>query len=201
MVRLRSGPHASAGITLTELMISLLLVSVVFLAATTLQTSSVKFLRSRQTMDVATRPEIGVEQMVKMIQVANLVLVDEANREIDLRVDYDLCSSTRVVPTATTADDNWWHYRFVAGGLYTLCDGVQGTNLDGAGETLVIPNLDTATAVPAWPPGTGSGGSGFRAGNPSANGVPTLVYIHVNSLANPTQEINTEARVGGMTKR
>lgn len=181
-----------------ELMLALVLVSVVFLAAATLQSSAAKMLRSRQLADVSQRPEIAAESIARMASVANQAVVSADFKSLSLRVDFDLCSDTRATPTSTTTDDTYWHYQFNGGQLLQACSNAAA--LPGGGWTTMLTNLSTVGAPPNYPPGTGSGPSGFRFVNPSGAGNPNVVYIHINSTS-PALEINTESRTGAGAKR
>lgn len=185
------GLRRRGGFTLTELLITLVLVTVVFLGASSLYTTGLKFLRARQNIDVSTSPGIVLEQIVKKAAVANSVSLTQANTQLNLRIDYDLCSDTRAVPTSTTADDNWWHYRLVNNQLLFLCDAAAGSTLTAVGNPpntiALMSNVDTTAST-------------FQIINPSASGTATVLSAHLVS-SSPAQAVDTEVSLGAMPKR
>lgn len=188
--------RGSAGFTLMELLIAGVMISLVMIAAFSLYSSGLRLFVQARTYDVTLIPEVAVEDLMRKINVANFAGINPAN-QLNLRVDYLNCNPATPDPAgpANTAADSWWHYRFQAGTLLGLCDAAQNTVLAAAGNpagtVVVLNNLDTVTPMPAYPPGTGSGGSGFLFVNPSGAGAPNVVYVHVNST-NPLKELNTE---------
>lgn len=187
----KNNPLQHKGFTIAEILITLVLISVVFLGATSLYTTGLKFLGARQTIDVSTTPGIVLEQIVKKAAVANNVSLTQSSSQLNLRVDYDLCSDTRAVPTATTADDNWWHYRLVGNQLLFLCDNTAGPTLTAAGNpagtVAMMTNVDTVTST-------------FQILNPSASGSGTVLGAHLVS-SSPATAVDTEVAIGALPKR
>ena len=184
------------GFTLMELLIAGVMISLVMIAAFSLYSSGLRLFVQARTYDVTAIPEVAVEDLVRKINSANFADINPAN-QLNLRVDYAACNPASVPTPANTADDSWWHYRFLNSELLGLCEAVNSNPTltavgAPAGTTAILGNLDTVAALPAYPPGTGSGGSGFQLVNPSVSGTPTVVYVHVNST-NPVKELNTEA--------
>ena len=189
------GPLGGAGFTLTELLTVIVLLGLVFFGATSLYLTALRMLKARQSVDVTALPNVALEQMVKKVVVANNsppTSLTQAGSQLNLRIDYDLCSDTRAVPTPSNfADDNWWHYRFTGGQLLFLCNNAAGTNLTAAGNpagtVALLSGLNTATTL-------------ISITNPSASGTATVANIHLVSTT-PAMTIDTEAAFGATTKR
>ncbi len=185
-------PRGQFGVTLIELLIVIALLSVVFLGAASIYTSALRFLKSRQAVDVTLSPAIALEQITRRTSVANLASLTQAGTQLNLRLDFDVCTTTRAFATpANYADDNYWHYRFVGTQLLSFCDNAAATPivaLDNPGGTVsVIDNLDTATST-------------VQITNPSSSGAATVISFHVVST-NPLVTIDTESSLGAAPKR
>ncbi len=173
------------GFSLTELLIVVILLGGVFLGAISIYTSGLKFLNARQAIDVSVSPEIVVETIVKKIVLANQGSTASGGSQLDLRLD-ESCAGAALATPATTADDNYWHYRFIGTDMRGVCDGVLATTVN-AGHPLLMQNLQ--------------GGAGsFTLSNPSASGAPTVISIHVQSVTPPVT-VDTEGALGAATKR
>lgn len=177
------------GLTLMEILIAVVLVSLVFTAAISLYTSGIKQLKARQAVDVTTSPDIFLEQVAKKISIASAANMAPAT-QLNIRVDQDCAGAALATPSNTT-DDNWWHFRPAGTELLAFCDNVPGTVLTSIGNpvgtTSLISNLDTAT-------------SNFAIINPSATGNPTVISMHIVST-NPIMTVDTEAALGASPKR
>lgn len=103
MVKLKD----QSGSTLVEVMVAGFLISMVFLIIATVYVTSLKFLRGEQTS-----PELSavlaLETIKRNASIANDVAVDPAGAWLQLRME------TSDPATATTADDRWITYGFVA---------------------------------------------------------------------------------------
>ena len=174
--------------TLMEILISTMLISLVFGAATSVYVTGLKFLQTAQTNDVTTLPAVSLEGISKAISQSNLATVNNVpNSQLDLRADYS-CSSNFATSLATPSnntDDQFWHYRFINSALRFVCDGTAGTNISGS-DPILIPSVNT-------------GASSFSPINPSAQGLATVIQIHLVTTT-PAQTLDTNVAVGAEPK-
>ena len=186
----------SRGFTLTEILIVCVLISMVLLAGVSLYTSSLRFMRAQEAMDVTTLPDVALEDLARKISVANSATRTRGNNQLNLRIDYTGCNWGALDPAgpANTAGDSWWHYRLRGGNgngeLLVYCDDTPDPNVGSGGTpgTLLLPNLNNA-----------GGGSTFNITNPSGAGNPTVVNVHVVSVT-PTVTVDTEVALGAAPK-
>lgn len=196
-------PPSAQGFTLTELIIAVTLLSFVFLAAISMYLTGLRFYGARQAVDISALPDVAVESIVKLVNVANSAAVTlpgsgspVTGSQLNLRIDYDSCSNTRgTVTPDNLADDFWWHYRFIGNQLLYLCGNTAGAALPAvtltavgnpAGTVALLSNLDTAS-------------SRFQITNPSSAGSATVISVRVVSTT-PLVTVDTEAALGAASK-
>ena len=204
--------RANRGVTLIEMLVASLLLTMVFAAAMSVYSTSLKILKSsRDASSGAVIAPISVEDVAKKIAQANDVDVTGAGANFDrihLRVDQNNPPTPGNPPGGSSftsaGDDSYCHYQFVtdAAGKRALrgkCDNGPATILDVT-NAILVRDLNAAVAA-SCDPATPTGGSCFALRNPSAAG-PTLsvVYIHIKSAETPPRYIDTQVAVGGKTK-
>lgn len=179
------GAKGCRGFTLMEVLVVSLLISMVFLGALALYMTGIKFLKTAQTKDITALPIVAIGNMVERISLANDLQLNAGNKQLDVRLDNACPGGAALNTPSNFADDAWWHYRFVAGSLVGLCDGVQGTNLTGAEPQIVSVN---------------SGLSNFSLVNVSADPLPIVVNIRLVAV-NPSGTFETNATALSLAKR
>lgn len=138
-----------SGMTLIEILIGTILLSVVFLAGISIYVSCLKIFAQAQSAATSTSTETQLIPIVKNIRQANYAFVSNGNTQLDIRVDLDMCGDTRATPTpSNAADDSWWHYRFVGGALRYVCDNNQNTSVSGS-DAVLMQNMQTSGALQA----------------------------------------------------
>jgi hypothetical protein len=159
------------GITLMELLIATLMITMVFVASTSVYVSALKFLSTMVTNSTSLSPTVSLEDIAKHISLAN-----EANppgnggKSLDLRGDYDFNNSSWNSPLNTPSvfgDDAWIHYRFCGaanGDLRMVCDQTPNTNVPCGGGTVMMSNVDSAS-------------SSFAATSSDWQGNPTVIRV------------------------
>ena len=176
-----------------ELMVALLLVTFVTLAAISVYTTSLNFLRRAQTTDVTTLPVVSIENIAKRISVSNRMTTTApglpvVGAQLNACGDYITCTYTPRNTPSNFADDGCWHYAFMNDNtLRTICDNAPGTAVTLA-DTTLISNVDTTVSV-------------FTLANPSAVGNATVGHIHVLTTASPVAEVDTDVALGASAKR
>ena len=179
------------GFTLMEMLVTLLLVSLVFLAGISVYTTGFKFLRTAQNTDVTTLPVVSVEDIAKRISVSNRMTTTApgapvVGAQLNVCGDYQTCTYTPRNTPANLADDGCWHYAFLnTNVLKTSCDNSANAAVTAAGTTL-INSVNTAL-------------SSFALVNPSGAGNATVVQIHVRTTV-PVAELDTNVALGASAK-
>ena len=182
------------GVTLVEMMIASVLISVIFLAGISIYASTLKMLSSSRTSGKNLPTVVYVEDVAKKIEAANDITrgTNTADRtagdsdQINLRVNQD-CSGVSV--STPSSAGVYWHYRFLSGALRYKCDSAAATN-PGGGGNIAIDNLNV-----------GGGGSLFSLINPSGSGDPTVVKIHIVTSGATPQTTETQVSAGSKAKR
>ena len=179
---------SNRGITLMELLIVVVLISVVFIGAISLYTSSLKFLGNRQSIDVSTLPDITLEQIIKKVVLANRATISQLDAsQLNLELDTN-CAGNAAPTPANVNDDSYWHYRFLGAQLLAVCDGAMVTGITAvgnpAGTVAVLSNLGASTV---------------QITNPSSSKNPTVISFHVVSTS-PVTTVDTEAALGASSK-
>lgn len=104
-----------SGLTILEFLVAALLISVVFLASTTVYVGAVKFFSDlRQNAD-SIDSFILMENLTRKVTVANQVSVSDAGKQLKIRWDWQLIGGVWTpnnTPDVTT-DDTWVKYRFL----------------------------------------------------------------------------------------
>jgi prepilin-type N-terminal cleavage/methylation domain-containing protein len=180
--------HNPAGFTLSEVLIALFLVGIVFAGAISVYISVLSILRVAQQNDVSASPVVMLENLAKQISLSNSAGVRNGNSQLSIRSDYNCATGTINGGTGTpidTTDDSWRHYRFVSNALRFVCDSSAGTTVNGA-DLILVNNIDT-------------GNSAFALTNPSAQGLPTVVNILLVSTS-PVLTVDTSAVPGAASK-
>ncbi len=131
------------GITLIEILIASLLVSVVFLAVASSYTSGLRLLASTRDSTLLD-PAMAMNAMSKNTALANQIAINPSEKRLTLRLDYNHTNGVPTTPkyTADTSDDFYIMYQFVAGGIHTDYGSAPST-VDG-NDPEVIPGLATA---------------------------------------------------------
>ena len=182
----------SRGVTIVEMLMVTLMMSMVFLGTTSVYVTGLKFLSSAQTNTTTTLPiAILLEELPKKIEFANQLLPNAAGNtnQIDFRVD-QTCAGAALATPSNFGDDNWWHYRFRNSALRAVCDDNAGTSV-ASDDPIIIPGLDT------------SGGlrSRFIIANPTGVGITTVVDVLMMTSAAPLQTTQTSFVIGAQAKR
>ncbi len=153
-------------------------------------TSSLKFLKTRQSVDVTLSPDIAFEPVARKIAVANFADLTVGGSQLNIRVD-QACSGTANATPSTTADDSWWHYRFTTTKLMALCENPTNSNptLTSSGIPVgTVELLDTLS----------NNASAWALINPSAAGNNGVVSVQLRS---PSVNVDTEISLGATSKR
>lgn len=181
------GLRSRAGMTLLEILLTGMMMSVLFLGVTTAYVTVLKFLNTEKTAG-GTNTLLALEQISRDINVANDAIVDAGGSEVMLRIDRNFPS------TSQTTDDVWVIYRFIGNRLRwkTTAPGVVNpTSVSGANAEL-IPNLSVDNS------------SSFVLENPTnplnlADG--TVVQINLNTQEGGRSEtFTTSVAAGAMSK-
>ncbi len=184
-------PKKQNGITLTELLIAGILLSVVFVAATSLYVSALKFFKS-QTASADVNSLIALEHISRNIKKANDVAISGGGSQLKLRIEGSDPATQSVL------DDQWVVYGVVSGKLYWKApyavtgDGAASTATDVTNtDPELVPGLTISSAIP------------FSLTNPSAQGVTNIVQIVlVTTEGNPSKDntITTSVMIGSKSK-
>jgi hypothetical protein len=193
-----------AGLTLTEAILATLLLSVIFLGATSALVSSMALFNSIRNNQGRLDATIALEHMARKVALANKIVVDQGGSQLKIRWDYAIGTFALNGAGAGTpdnpADDTWVKYRIIGNSLRWRNDAAEAPDV-AAGDPELMPGL------------TLSGGSIFTLVNPtgilegSADpnvvGVPTVVEINlVAQSGTPASDVtlNTDVAAGAMTK-
>ncbi|MBI3315514.1 MAG: prepilin-type N-terminal cleavage/methylation domain-containing protein [Candidatus Omnitrophica bacterium] len=113
-ILLRSRPR---GFTLAELLIAGLLLSIVFVAATTTAVSALKFFSSLKANGPQMEASFAMEHITRKAALANKIVVEQGGTQLKIRWDYqsgsfapNTTSGYSVGSTLNTADDRWIKY-------------------------------------------------------------------------------------------
>ncbi len=178
------------GFTLTELLMTAILLGMVFLGAISLYTTGLKFLGARQAVDVSVSPSVSVERIVRNVSIANAVSQSNGNSQISLRVDQS-CADAPMATPSNFADDTWRHFRLINSQILTHCDNSSATTLSASGNpvgaTSVLDNVNTISST-------------FSVINPSSSGASTVVSLHIITTT-PPLTVDTEVALGASPKR
>ena len=192
----------SGGFTLIEVVIAMMLLPIVFLAATTVYATATQFFLKAKNNSGRIDALIAAETIARKVAMANMVTIDGTGQIISMRWDYAANTfSPRSSPKDFT-DDSWVKYAVIAGKLYWRNDAV-GADPDDPGTAVTASDTE-------WAPGlTITSTPTFTKVNPSlawdaANaGDPTMVYIELGtSSGNPVQTltVKTESLIGARGK-
>ena len=174
------------GFTLMEILIALSLTSVVFLGSTSVYLTALKFLKNTQQSGVSVNKVATLEDISKRVSLGNSAfMTGGGNQQLNIRADYAVCSYNVLNTPANTADDNWWHYRVIAGAVRFVCDSNQSTNVNG-NDYVLIDNVNT-------------GFSEFQLINPSNAGNPTVAHIYITTTS-PALTLATDVALGAASK-
>ena len=194
------------GVTLMELLVATLMVTMVFIASTSVYLSAAKFLSAQVASSQTPALGFDMEDVIKKISLANEYAIDPAAKWLDLRGDYPQADPSWSNPLNTPSnfgDDTWAHYRICGAGnsggtLRTVYDNAQGNgaSVDCAASTVVASSLDPTASI-------------FTAQNPTALNNPggaadpgsaTVIQINLVNAA-PTATLESSAILGAKAKR
>lgn len=152
------------GITLLELIIAATLLSVVFVAAISLQVSSLSFLRGMMNApDV--NAAIAFEQMVRDVKRANDAAVTDADQQLKLKID------TLIPADASLTGDRWIVYGFVDGTLRSKTYTTEATGPASSAPSVTDSDPEVLSGLSAAP------ASSFTLIDPSGSGTSIQVKI------------------------
>lgn len=195
------------GVTLIEILMAGLLLSVVFLATTSAYIAALKFFGSVRDKSGQIYGFMGVEHIARRVELANEIIVNNggvvninAGKQIKMRWDYDALGTPLNTPS-NVADDTWVKHRFIenpgGSGVWKL---YWRTDTAAAG-----PVADVTTADPQIEPQlTTNTNSTFTLTSPSglAEGQRTVLTIVLEAVIGPrTIPIRTDVNVGSKAKR
>ncbi|GEM_PF-2561047 len=209
---------SSRGVTLVEIVIAVLLISVIFLGSTTVYVTALKFFNAVRDKSPQVYGFLAAETVVRKVAVASEAIVNDSGssngastldadglnyvtgKQIKIRWDFTLADWTPLNTPSNTADDTWVKYKIIEnpGGsgtyrLYTRKDASVTADVTTADE-----EVDTLLTLGA--------NSVFRLSSPSGNaeGAATTVDVHLETVGGSSSQtvvIHTDTAVGGGAKR
>lgn len=185
------------GITLLELLVASILMSVVLGGAAAIYVSGVRFLGQLRTTTTASMPP-SLNAITRRIDIANQVALSQGGSQLDLRCDCDFATLTPQNATPyNPADDQWAHIRIVMGApngeVRMVIDNVPGTTVNPGDGTLLYSNINSAG------PDAQGNRSGFALLNPSGAGNATLVETTL-VFTDPATTLKTRTAIGSGAK-
>ncbi|HTL69851.1 MAG TPA: hypothetical protein VL404_01025 [Candidatus Eisenbacteria bacterium] len=193
-----------AGLTLTEAILATLLLSVIFLGATSALVSAMALFNSLQNNRGRLDATIALEHMARKIALSNRVVVDQGGAQLKLRWDFAtgtfaLNGAGAGTPSDLT-DDTWVKYRIIGNQLRWRNDAAESPDV-GAGD----PELEPGLTLQSGSIFTLVNPTGILEGSadPNVVGVPTVVEINlVAQSGTPASDVtlNTDVAAGAMTK-
>jgi Tfp pilus assembly protein PilW len=144
-----------SGFTLTEILISFVLLSMVFLAAISLYLSSARSFGTLTARDITATYEYAATTIADNIQMANFAATQAGGKQLDVRSDHT-CGKIGLASPSNFADDTWRHWAFNNGqrALYYVCDTAPNTTPTAA-DTTVATELQDADFSFLNPSGAG----------------------------------------------
>ncbi len=147
--------------TLTELLIASILLSVVFLASTSLYITANRFLDDQEARWQQMDSIIAMEHMARRIVLGNEIVMDGSGKWIKVRWDYgaDYTAPNGIDGTPeTTADDNWLKYAITNDSKLLWCvEAIEGVGAPCAGglevQTGLTVNQGASSFSLTYPPG------------------------------------------------
>jgi Tfp pilus assembly protein PilV len=200
--------RSSRGVTLIEVLMAGLLLSVVFLACASAYISTLKFFNALREKSGQLYAFIGMEHVARRAELANDVMVNdggvanaETGRQLKMRWDYTEDGAPKNTAN-TVSDDTWVKYRIIeepsGSGTWRL---FWRTDTAAAGAAADVATSDTQveSALTLGPAST------FVLTSPSGNteGRKTVLAITLESrVGNPpkTLTLNTDVLVGSKAK-
>ena len=171
-------PLNNRGLTLIEILIVSVLLSVVLGGAASLYVSGAKFLGNmRATQRTFQAPNITF--ITKSLEAGNTATINSANKQLDIGCDCDFDSNAG-------GQQNWMHLRIFNGEIRMIMDSSAGTNVN-ATDTVLYSNVNRPS-------------SSFNWVNPSGQGTSNVVETII-VFTNPVMSFKTRASLTGMTKR
>jgi prepilin-type N-terminal cleavage/methylation domain-containing protein len=176
---LNTFPLNRRGVTLLEILIASLLLSLVIGVAASLYVSGARFLGT-VTQSARDFQATNLNPITKRIDISNSATVQAAGKQLDLTCD---CDFTTLQPQGALpynpADDN--SVRF-----FIQNPGVR-MQLGGGPLTTLYTNVDTNASM-------------FRLINPSGEGQPTVVEVEI-VFTTPRMTLKTQTALGSGAKR
>ncbi len=128
------------GVSLTELLLATILLSVIFLACISLYLSAMNFLKAQKDRWARIDSFLAMEHVARRIVLGNDILVNPAQKWVKVRWDYQ---GDYNVPNRTPenfADDQWLKYGIIGNALRWRVDATSAANVT-AGDAEVQAGL------------------------------------------------------------
>ncbi len=186
------------GLTLVELTIATLMLSTVFIGATSLYVSGIKFLNATQADTSQVQNTAAAEELTRRISLANEAYVDDAGVQLRLRGDYQLGSYTPNNTPSDPSDDTWVKFRFIPANPNSL------SNLHWRTDPATESVRNVTQLDPVLITGLRTGFSFFSLANSTGQGqsnVVSMVLATQISGSSGTETLQTNASIGAKAKR
>jgi hypothetical protein len=141
-VLFKTKKKAESGLTLVELLLVSILISVVFLGFTTAYVTAMKLLLALKAGESQLYGFAALERIVRTVNMGNQVKIGtavDANDGTQLKVRWDYTLNTflpngnpAIGTTFNTADDNWVKFRFIGGRLRWRNDAAETPDVSGS---------------------------------------------------------------------
>ena len=165
------------GVSLTELMIATILLSVVFLACISLYVSAMNFFKAQKDRWARIDSFLAMEHMTRRIVLGNDILLNPGQKWVKVRWDY---TGDYFTPNRTPnnyADDQWLKYGIVGNTLRWRVDATPDANVSGS-DPEVQAGLFVDTA-----------GSFFLLNNPGGPSGPPTLDVRLRTRIQQTPDV------------
>ena len=187
----------SSGVTLIEVMIATLLLSVIFLGAAAFYVTALKFLNNVRENGSQVYGLAALEHIAAKAQISNAVAIEDAGQTLKVRWDASFANgffTPRNTPS-NYADDVWVKYKIIAlgGGRFRLDWAVETTQVDSGGVAY----------QPLQPKFELVGGSSFALTNPTVSGSATVLSIRLEGQRGVPaipMTLRTDVALGALAK-